>query len=156
MSEKEHRSGSEAENSFERNRISSHEDAVTKGTKGGKKSGEIRRAKKNMRDMARLLLDLPLQGDENRKTLEKLGIENDDITNQMAVVAKMYQLAVVEGDVRAAAWLRDTAGYDPASMKTLPEDVEEDDDVIIYIPANGRDEDVAVLKEGDLNGAEDE
>ncbi len=138
-------SGNEAENSFKKNKISSHEDAVAKGAKGGKKSGEVRRAKKNMREMARLLLDLPLQGEENIKTLEQLGIESDDITNQMAVVAKMYQKALVEGDVRAAAWLRDTAGYDPANMKLLPDEEEEQEDVIIYIPTNGRDKDINVV-----------
>ncbi len=139
------RSGNEAENSFERNKISSHEQAVTKGANGGKKSGESRRAKKNMREMARLLLDLPLQGDENIKALEQLGVESEDITNQMAVVAKMYQLAVVEGDVRAAAWLRDTAGYDAASMKLSDDKEDEEEDVIVYIPANGREKDIEIV-----------
>lgn len=137
------------------------------GTKGGQISGEVRRRKKNMRDMARALLELPITNSETKKKMEQLGIDAEDTTNQMALLVRMMQAALVEGDVKAATFLRDTAGYDNATMAKMgfnTED-EEDDDLVIYIPANGRDEVTAVpidttatiiepTKAGDYDGSD--
>lgn len=116
------------------------------GTKGGQISGEVRRRKKNMREMARALLDLPLTNKQTIDKMKELGIDAEDTTNQMALLVRMMQSALVDGDVKAAIFLRDTAGYDNATMAKMGFDTEdeEDDDLVIYIPANGRDEVTAV------------
>ena len=45
--------------------------------------------------------------------LETLGFEEEDMTNQMALMVRVFQKAMQTGDVRAAEFLRDTAGYNP-------------------------------------------
>lgn len=139
------------------------------GAKGGQISGEVRRRKKNMREMARALLDLPITSADTKKKLESLGIDAEDTTNQMALLVRMMQSALVDGDVKAATFLRDTAGYDNATMARMGFDTEEEeeDGLVIYIPDNGRQADVQVValeetgliieeptKAGDSDGSE--
>ena len=57
------------------------------------------------------LLDI-LSTKEN-VNLETLGFEEEDMTNQMALMVRVFQKAMQTGDVRAAEFLRDTAGYNP-------------------------------------------
>lgn len=83
------------------------------GRKGGKASGEARRKKRQMKNAAKLLLDMPVVGENAVKNLETLGFEEEDMTNQMALLVRIFQKAIATGDVRAAEFLRDTAGYNP-------------------------------------------
>ena len=80
---------------------------------GGKASGEARRRKKSMKAAAKLLLNLPAD-DKHARTLSDLGIDSEDITNQMAVLVAVMKKAQ-KGDVKAAAFLRDTMGESPAA-----------------------------------------
>ena len=122
-----------------------------------------------MREMARALLDLPITSADTKKKLESLGIDAEDTTNQMALLVRMMQSALVDGDVKAATFLRDTAGYDNATMARMGFDTEEEeeDGLVIYIPDNGRQADVQVValeetgliieeptKAGDSDGSE--
>mgnify|MGYP000658408961 FL=1 len=66
-----------------------------------------------MKNAAKLLLNMPVTGEKTILSLEQFGIEEQDMTNQMALMVRMFQKAVVSGDVRAAEFLRDTAGYNP-------------------------------------------
>ena len=141
------RTEDEAESSKADNRKKFTKDnAKDFGAKGGQISGEVRRRKKNMRDMARALLDLPLTNQQTIAKMRELGIDAEDTTNQMALLVRMMQSALVDGDVKAATFLRDTAGYDNATMARMGFDTEEEegDDLVIYIPDNGRDEVTAV------------
>lgn len=83
------------------------------GRKGGKASGEARRRKRQMKNAAKLLLDMPVVGENAVKNLETLGFDEEDMTNQMALLVRIFQKAIATGDVRAAEFLRDTAGYNP-------------------------------------------
>lgn len=122
------------------------ENAKEYGAKGGQISGEVRRRKKNMREMARALLDLPLTNKQTIEKMKELGIDAEDTTNQMALLVRMMQSALVDGSVSAAAFLRDTAGYDNATMARMGFDTdEEDDELVIYIPDNGRQIDVQAV-----------
>lgn len=123
------------------------DNAKAYGAKGGQISGEVRRRKKNMREMARALLDLPITKPETKKKMQDLGIDAEDVTNQMAVLVSMLQAALMQGDVKAAAFLRDTAGYDNATMARMGFDTEDEDDdeLVIYIPDNGRDDGVQAV-----------
>lgn len=83
------------------------------GRKGGKASGEARRRKRDMKNAARLLLNMPVQQKSVIENLEAFGIEESDQTNQMALMVRVLTKALATGDVRAAEFLRDTAGYNP-------------------------------------------
>ena len=85
--------------------------------KGGQKSGEVRRQRKAMKEQAELLLALPFniidkQGNELKKILENLGIDENNIDNQMAMIVALWRTALGNGrnQVTAVQELRDIIG----------------------------------------------
>lgn len=87
------------------------EELKAHASKMGKRSGEVRRKKKVLRDLARVLLDATLQSeDEFREELSKRGIEQ---TEAAALLFSQLKRARA-GDTEAARFLRDTSGQKPA------------------------------------------
>lgn len=93
------------------------EEAKKNGQKGGIKSGEVRRQRKAMKKQAELLLSLPFKltdknGNELKKVLEDLGIDEDNIDNQMAMIVALWKTALGNGrnQVTAVQELRDIIG----------------------------------------------
>lgn len=68
------------------------------GKKGGIASGEARRKKKSMRELAKIVNSLPLSS-KNKAQLPD-GIEEDEMTFQMGFIIKVYQQAL-KGDTKA-------------------------------------------------------
>lgn len=92
-------------------------EARENGSKGGKKSGEVRRQRKAMKEQAELLLSLPFnltdkKGNELKEVLKKLGIDEDNIDNQMAMIVALWKTALGNGrnQVTAVQELRDIIG----------------------------------------------
>lgn len=110
MSEKPKRHGSEnLRPPFSKE---SPEEARVNGAKGGVKSGEVRRAKKSMREAAEMVLFLkPPISAAAIKQLRKMGVE-DDITSQTVALVKVMEKAM-RGDINALQFIRDTAGQKP-------------------------------------------
>ena len=73
--------------------VRSKEEAKARGRNGGLKSGEARRQKKNMREMAKSLMEASVskQMGNVRDTLKRMGIDENDMTYQAAVVVRMIQ-----------------------------------------------------------------
>ena len=67
------------------------EEAKKRGRNGGIRSGEVRRAKKTMRETAKALLSMEVVGEKNRKNLEAFGISKEDMNYQTAVIVRMMQ-----------------------------------------------------------------
>ena len=95
----------------------SREEAKKNGAKGGRKSGEVRRKRKAMKEQAELLLSLPFKltdrnGNELKEVLEKLGIDEENIDNQMAMIVSLWKTALGNGrnQVTAVQELRDIIG----------------------------------------------
>lgn len=95
----------------------SREEAKKNGAKGGKKSGEVRRKRKAMKEQAEILLSLPFNiidknGNELKKVLENLGIDEENIDNQMAMIVALWRTALGNGrnQVTAVQELRDIIG----------------------------------------------
>ena len=82
--------------------------------KGGIKSGEARRAKKGMQNIARWLLEMPLNKDgktpEDIKSFSELAGVN--LTVEQAILIKQLQKAM-KGDIQSATFVRDTSGQKP-------------------------------------------
>lgn len=74
---------------------------VEEQSKGGIASGEARRRKKNLAELAKTFADLAVVDDKTKKTLAKLGISEDDATQGMVMVASMFN-AANKGKVAAA------------------------------------------------------
>ncbi len=89
--------------------VRTKEEAKERGHNGGVKSGETRRRKRDMKSAALLLLDMGCWGPNMKTQMEQMGIEESDMTNQMAVLVSML-VEAQHGSVRAAEFLRDTAG----------------------------------------------
>lgn len=87
-------------------------------TAGGKASGEARRKKRNMRKAAEMLLNMPVSKNQKtlKATMQALGISEEDMDYSMGVMATML-IQAANGSVKAAQFLRDTAGYNPAQQQ---------------------------------------
>lgn len=86
-------------------------------SKAGKASAEARRKRKVMKEQAELLLSLPFnltdkKGNELKKVLKRLGIDEDNIDNQMAMIVALWKTALGNGrnQVTAVQELRDIIG----------------------------------------------
>lgn len=92
-------------------------------SRGGKKSGETRRKKTAMKKVANLLLNMPVSEEAYPtiiNTLQKMGFEDDMITNQTAMLVSMWREAM-DGNVRAAEFMRDTAGQKQENIQAQKE-----------------------------------
>lgn len=103
---------------------------------GGKASVEARREKKAMKEQIELLLSLPLQDEKAKEQFKKMGIDTDNINNQMAMIVKVFQTALGGGknQISAATFLRDTVGEKPKETveisKSIDETINEVDDYL--------------------------
>ena len=68
--------------------------------KGGKRSGEVRRQRKAMREQMELLLSLPVKNEEHKAFMEQLGIDEDNMDNQMLLIMSVFSKAM-KGDLEA-------------------------------------------------------
>lgn len=98
----------------------SGKDAVENGRKAGVASGASRRRKRAMRQAAAMLLNTQIPVNERgpfmgtvKTLLKTFGYTPDDATYQDALLAGIM-LEAMKGDVRAAEFIRDTAGESPA------------------------------------------
>lgn len=80
---------------------------------GGKASAEAKKKRKTMKEQAELLLSLAVKNPKLKKAMENLGIEEDEQTNQMAMIIAMMNKAISKGDVQAFTSLQATIGEKP-------------------------------------------
>lgn len=66
-------------------------------SKGGIKSGEVRRQRKTQREQLEMLLSLPLKIDKAKAKIQALGIEEEEVDNQMAMNVAMFNLILKGG-----------------------------------------------------------
>lgn len=96
-------------NNIENLRTPSTEEARRIGAKGGKRSGEVRKQRKAMKEQMEMLLSLPLKDTGIKGKFKKLGIDTGDMNNQMALMVAMYQKAL-KGDTSAMNIIREVIG----------------------------------------------
>lgn len=79
-------------------------------SKAGKASGEARRKKRLLKDVVETVLNArPEVTDTALDMLERMGLRDELVDTQLIIALSMAQNAM-QGDVKAAAFLRDTAG----------------------------------------------
>lgn len=126
---------------------------------GGKKSGEVRRRKRDAKQAAKLILNLPVEFDAVKANLKKMGVDPDDMTNMVALMARMFTKGM-EGDDKAVRLLLEMSGDTPRQknedarlkidkekhrrdMEIMSESstsADESEDLVIYLPDNERDD----------------
>lgn len=87
------------------------EEARIRGKNGGKKSGEVRRKKRDAKSAARLIPDLPCQEGISHN-LKKMNLTEEDFTNRVAIMARLYTEAMT-GNVTAIRTMVELAGELP-------------------------------------------
>lgn len=79
--------------------------------KGGKASAEKRQEKKTVKELANLLLELPILG-ENKAKMQMLGIPASELNNRMAMMVGLYKKALT-GDSSAVKLYLEITGEAP-------------------------------------------
>ena len=100
---------------FTDNIIRDSKTAKERGAKGGQRSQEVQRVKRDAQSSARFMLDLAAKGilDTN---LKELGYEENERTNMAALHARLLTMAMA-GDLQAYIQLMKTAGYDTEELR---------------------------------------
>ena len=103
----------------------STEEARVRGRKGGKASGKARREKKDMRETFLEILDMPMKAGKlsDAKTLEGLLAAKNLRAGQKMALKILTQ--ALDGDVRAAEFVRDTSGQKPVQQMEVSPNAKE-------------------------------
>lgn len=91
--------------------VPSSEEARINGRKGGKKSGEARRRKRDLKNTMKTLLSMPVTNNEIWNALSQMGVPPENIDNYTAVVVALMQEAL-SGNVKAFKEIRSILGED--------------------------------------------
>lgn len=124
--------------------ITTVEQAREMGRRGGIKSAEVKRKKKSMMETAKMLMSMQTENKSIKQNLESLGVKDkDDQTYQTAIIARMIQKALVDGDTNAAKFLAEITGeVGNKGFLNLADDPEANETIdmykSVYIPNNGR------------------
>lgn len=94
--------------------VPSSEQARKYGAKGGKKSGEVRRRKKALRERMKALLELPVSDYEDLDKALLMGLDNSEIDNETLLVIALFEKAK-SGDVKAFQEIRNLICQDNAT-----------------------------------------
>ena len=107
--------------------------------RGGIASGVARRKKKAMRDTINLALGLRSElTDAEIERYMRCGFADEDIDNQAKIIMGIMKLAA-EGDIRAAEFIRDTAGEKPKDSMSLSHDITGETKLRLWFPSDDGD-----------------
>lgn len=105
---------------------------------GGKASGEARRKKKELRERCKVLLEMMPNKELIVKSLGKDAELPEGADNYDLMMAKMIQVAMLEGNVKAAEFVRDSAGDKPTEKSEVNASVMTAKDLEILQNVNSR------------------
>lgn len=94
--------------------------------KGGKKSGEVRRQKKAMKETMKMLLSLEMPESKGKEKLRELGIDDEDLNVQTAILMQQIQKAM-RGNLDSAKFVRDVSD----EIGAIKDDTDKQDRVVI-------------------------
>lgn len=93
------------------------EEARFYGSMGGKASADARRRKKSLKELTQALLEMKPHEIIAAKSKQLFPeINPEDLTNGMVLAMAMFDKAIKEQDVKAAQFVRDTAGEMPEQV----------------------------------------
>lgn len=90
----------------------SKEELQELSSKGGKRSVEVRREKRSMREQMEALLSAPLTNDVLKRPLIEAGYDADNVNNQMAIVGMLF-IKACQGEYSALDRLLELIGEGP-------------------------------------------
>lgn len=96
--------------------------------KGGKASGKARRDKRDQKQIILEVLSMPLEDGNVEKITSLAAAEGANLSINQAIVIQQVKKAL-NGDTKAAEYLRDTAGQKPSDKVQLDTGVNIDDTI---------------------------
>lgn len=87
--------------------------AAEMGRRGGLATKKTSEKRKRQKECLKLILELE-PSERNKRKLVDLGIPEDQVTNEMFLAVSMFNKAV-NGDVKAACYIRDITGQQPTT-----------------------------------------
>ena len=92
------------------------------GKKGGKRSGESRRAKKEMKELLLDILEMNISPGDYEDFKNLADSQGKNITVNQALILAQIKKAMT-GDTKAMEFIRDTAGMKPAEKTEIQADI---------------------------------
>lgn len=112
-------------------RVLSSEEAKRRGSKGGIKSGEVRRQKKTMRETLENALKIELSPEKLEELGADISLMNGETSVLSAIIASTIREAI-NGDTKAIQFVRDSIGEQPvAKTENVTEVITKDDTEMI-------------------------
>lgn len=105
------------------------EELRKRASNGGKKSGEVRRRKRDLREAMDLVLSLKAKNPELIALMKSFGIKGANLDNQMGLVVAQI-LKAQSGSTRAAEFVADVLGERNQKDAENQNQLEEQDDPI--------------------------
>lgn len=98
-------------------KVYTSEEARFYGSMGGKASADARRRKKSLKELTQALLEMkPHDRIAARSKMLFPDVDPEDLTNGMILAMAMFDKAIKDQDVKAAQFVRDTAGEMPEQV----------------------------------------
>ena len=92
-----------------------------------------------MKQMAKMLMEMPVVGETNKQNLKNFGVQSEDQNYNTAIVVRLMQKALLEGDTGAIRLLGELTGDFGGAVGAGDDTVFEVEYPPICIPDNGRD-----------------
>ena len=111
------------------------------GKKGGQAYARNVRKRKALNEQMEMLLSLPLTDDKAKAQFERMGIDSDDMDNQMAMVVKTY-LQAMKGNINAVNVIREIIGERVMEVNVnnnIDDKVKELDKLLDSVADNGQE-----------------
>ena len=78
--------------------------------KGAKASNKAQKKKKQAKEIMKMILELEVKGDNNKKMLEKMGIDEKEQDNKTLLLSRMFMKAASTGDYNAIRAILEMSG----------------------------------------------
>ena len=102
--------------------VKSKKEAIKRGRNGGKKSGEVRRQRKQAKECMNLILKLDAKGKKSKELMSNLGIEDKEQQNIMLLMSTLFMKAATTGEPNAVKAVLEIAGeWEERQGDTKPE-----------------------------------
>ena len=92
-----------------------------------------------MKQMAKMLMEMPVVGETNKQNLRNFGVQSEDQNYNTAIVVRLMQKALLEGDTGAIRLLGELTGDFGGAVGAGDDTVFKVEYPPICIPDNGRD-----------------
>ena len=90
--------------------VKTKKEAKKRGSNGGKKSGEVRRQRKQAKECMEMILSLDVKGEKSKQLMRNLGIEDKDQQNIMLLMSTLFMKAATTGEPNAVKAVLEIAG----------------------------------------------